>query len=165
MLALTSLFIFVFTETEPPRGGKNFRGTQTGRGGGQNGVLVHLLKVQIITAAVPELENSSWPHLGRAPCDPKTLGKGHCSHGPPALSGSARGRGGVGGVGGGEGLPFTHTDQVLAGSWLLEDWEQMVKHAVTKYLDSFFTQHALLYHPYWKESVWELGTGRRCVFE
>lgn len=40
----------------------------------------------------------------------------------------------------------------------------MVKHAVTKYLDSFLTQHALLYHPYWKEGVWGLGTGRRCVF-
>lgn len=87
MLALNSLFIFVFTETEPSRRGKNFwgGGYRLGREGAEwrGSPLAHLLKVQIIIAWSPELEHSPWLHLGRAPCDPKTLGKERYSYGLP----------------------------------------------------------------------------------
>lgn len=64
------------------------------------------------------------------------------------------------------GAPSFHTtDQVLAGTQLQGGLGAMVKQAVTKYLDSFLTQHALLYYLCWKEGVWGLPTGSRCVFE
>lgn len=62
-------------------------------------------------------------------------------------------------------LPFTPLIKYLLALGCREDWEQMVKQAVTKYLDSFLTQHALLYSLYWEEGVWGLCTGSRCVFE